>query len=193
MENVTQRWKSIQFPIDFPTTPVVFTQVLSTIDSSAVAVRMRNTSVAQFEMKLQTEEANDNHLYEGEQVAWIAIEEGTNTTGFNLEVGQLFANHAYTTVNLANTYDGKPALFTTLQSIIESDPATVTCKDLTANSVQLKVAEEMSADAETNHATERIAYLAVDSLTYLTNNKGEIIGRSWYNKYGCGNCGDVFQ
>ncbi len=176
MENVTERWKAIQFPIDFPTTPVVFTQVVSTIDSSAVAVRMRNTSVAQFELKLQEEEGNDNNIHEGEQVAWIAIEEGTNTTGFNLEVGQLFANQAYSTVNLANTYDGKPALFTTLQSIIESDPATVRCNDLTANSVQLKIEEETSADSETDHATERIAYLAVDSLTYLTDNKGEIIG-----------------
>ena len=175
MENVTQRWKTIQFPIDFPTRPVVFTQVLSTIDSSAVAVRIRNTSIAQFELKLQSEEANDE-AYGGESVAWIAIEEGTNTVGFNMEVGEITASDAYSNVNFTNTYDGKPAIFASLQSILESDPATVRCRTLTSNGVELKVEEEASADSEVNHASERIGYLAADSLTYIINNKGEIIG-----------------
>ncbi|GEM_PF-867828 len=175
MENVTQRWKTIQFPIDFPTVPVVFTQVISTIDSSAVAVRMRNTSFAQFELKLQEEEANDN-IHGGEQVAWIAIEEGTNVAGFNLEVGRIMANHVYNRVNFNNTYDGGPAIFTTLQSILESDPATVRCDNATATGVDLKVEEETSADAETNHQAEQVGYLAVDSLTLIKNDKNEIIG-----------------
>jgi len=175
MENVTQRWKTIQFPIDFPTVPVIFTQVISTIDSSAVAVRMRNTSVAQFELKLQEEEANDN-IHGGESVAWIAIEEGTNAAGFNMEVGSILANHNYTSVNFNNIYDGGPAIFASLQSILESDPATVRCANGTATGVDLKVEEETSADAETNHVAERIGYIAVDSLTYITNDKNEVIG-----------------
>jgi len=134
-----------------------------------------NTSIAQFELKLQEEEANDN-IHGGEHVAWIAIEEGTNVAGFNMEVGHILANHAYTTVNFNNIYSGGPAVFTTLQSTIESDPATVRCANGTATGVDLKVEEEISVDAETNHATEKVGYLAVDSLTYITNDKNEVIG-----------------
>jgi len=175
MENVTQRWKSIQFPIKFPTVPVIFTQVISTIDSSAVAARMRNISDGQFELKLQEEEANDN-IHGGEHVAWIAIEEGTNVAGFNLEVGSILASDNYATANFNNIYEGGPAVFTSLQSILESDPATVRCDNATATSVNLKVEEETSADAETNHLTERVGYMAVDSLALIRNDKNEIIG-----------------
>ena len=175
MENVTQRWKTIQFPIDFPTVPVVFTQVISTIDSSAVAVRMRNTSIAQFELKLQEEEANDN-IHGGEKVAWIAIEEGTNVAGFNMEVGRVSIDDIGTIINFANNYNGKPAFFSNVQSIFESDPVITRCSDLTATDIKVKLEEETSLDTETDHIAESVAYLAVDSLTLITNDKGEIIG-----------------
>ena len=177
MENVTQRWKTIQFPIDFPTVPVVFTQVISTIDSSAVAVRMRNTSIAQFELKLQEEEANDN-IHGGEKVAWIAIEEGTNVAGFNMEVGRVSIDDTETTINFANNYNGKPAFFSNVQSTLESDPVITRCSDLTATDIKLKLEEEISKDTETDHIAESVAYLAVDSLTLIKNDKGEIIGEA---------------
>ena len=105
MKNVTHRWKTIQFPIDFPTTPVVFTQVVTANDTSTVVARMRNISIAQFELKLQEEEANDN-VHAGESVAWIAIEEGANVAGFNFEVVKIGLNQNYTNINFANIYSG---------------------------------------------------------------------------------------
>ncbi|MEM6316437.1 MAG: collagen-binding domain-containing protein [Bacteroidota bacterium] len=176
MENVTQRWKTIQFPIDFPTVPIVFTQVTSTRDSSASVVRMRNASNAQFELRLQKEESNTTDLYMGASVAWIAIEEGANVQDFNMEVGRISANHTNSTLNFNNTYSGQPAIFASLQTIRESDPAVVSRQDLTTTSVAISVEEEQSLDTETDHVTESIGYLAVDSLTLLKNDKGEIIG-----------------
>ncbi len=175
MENVTHRWKTLQFPVDFPTVPVVFTQVLNESEQAPVAVRIRNTSIAQFEMKLQEEEANDN-IHKGESVAWIAIEEGTNTTGFNLEVGKINATNVFSNISFSSTFDGKPAFFSDLQSILESDPATTRNSNLTATGAAVRVEEETSSDPETSHAAEQVAYLAIDSLSFITNNKGEIIG-----------------
>ena len=44
MSNVSQRWKTVQFPVEFASKPVVFTQVVSETDASVAIVRMRNTS-----------------------------------------------------------------------------------------------------------------------------------------------------
>ena len=175
MSNVTNRWKTVQFPVEFASKPVIFTQAIAETDSSVSLVRMRNTSIAQFEMKLQQEEANASKEI-GCSVAWIAMEEGVNTTGFNLEVGKITATSTYSTVDFSNTYDGAPAFFANLQSVIEMDPAIASCQDLTASSVSLKLAEEQSSDMETNHGSEYLGYLAVDSLTYLSTDKGEIFG-----------------
>ena len=68
------------------------------------------------------------------------------------------------------------AFFSSIQSILESDPATTRSQNLTATGVTVKIEEETSLDSETNHALETVAYMAIDSLTYITNNKGEIIG-----------------
>ena len=78
MSNVTNRWKTVQFPVEFASKPVIFTQAIAETDSSVSLVRMRNTSIAQFEMKLQQEEANASKEI-GCSVAWIAMEEGVNT------------------------------------------------------------------------------------------------------------------
>ena len=77
MENVTQRWKTISFPINFPTTPLVFSQVISYNEVEAVIPRVRNISSSQFELKLQEEEKSVTGHME-EKVAWIAIEAGIN-------------------------------------------------------------------------------------------------------------------
>jgi len=175
MKNVTHRWKSIQFPLEFPTAPIIFTQLV-TNDSSAAVVRLRNISNGQFEVRLQEEEANDDVQAEGGSVAWIAIEAGANITDYNLEVETALVSDALVNVNFANVYDGPPAFFTSIQSVFESDPANTRTQNLSAAGISLKVQEETSADTEIEHTPERVGYLAVDSLTYLTNNKGAIIG-----------------
>ncbi|MEM1120289.1 MAG: DNRLRE domain-containing protein, partial [Bacteroidota bacterium] len=86
------------------------------------------------------------------------------------------ANHIFNNVNFSNNYGGKPAIFSSLQTIRESDPATVRCTNLTATGIELRVEEETSADTETDHATETVGYLAVDSLAFITTDEGEIIG-----------------
>jgi len=86
MENVYQEWKTVSFPIQFTRKPLIFAQVVSSKDDTPVTTRIRNVSTNQFEIKLQEETANDN-LHSRENIAWIAIEEGTQITDYQLEVG----------------------------------------------------------------------------------------------------------
>ncbi len=175
MKNVTSRWKTIQFPIDFPSRPVILTQMTTGKDSSTTIVRMRNTSIAQFEMKLQEEESNDGfHL--GENVAWIAMEEGVVNSDYHLEVGKVAVSDALSSLNFNDAFTDMPAFFSAIGSVFESDPATVYHENLTTNQVRISLEEEISKDEETAHTAESVAYVAVDQSAFIKNNKGEVIG-----------------
>ena len=173
-ENVTHRWKTLNLPIDFPTAPVIFTQVVSEKEASGVVVKMRNISVSQFEMKLQEAEGDDG-IHMGESIAWIAMEPGINTQGFNLEVNTLGVNSNNSTLNFSNTVED-PGFFTSIQSILESEPATVRVNNLTNNNSTIQLEEETSNDSETSHIAESVAYMIADSLALIRDKKGEIIG-----------------
>ncbi|MEM1119627.1 MAG: choice-of-anchor A family protein, partial [Bacteroidota bacterium] len=53
MENVTHRWKTIQLPLDFETTPLIFTQLSTNNEPTPAIARLRNVSTNQFEIKIQ--------------------------------------------------------------------------------------------------------------------------------------------
>jgi subtilisin-like proprotein convertase family protein len=175
MENVTHRWKTIQFPIDFEASPMVLTQIISTYDTSKAVVRMRNISTAQFEMKLQEEEAHDQ-LHKGENIAWIALEEGANMGDFHFEGKKITADDNPTLVTYDQPFATAPAIFSSMQTIIGADPAYSKTLNETANSVQIKVEEEISSDSEKGHFSESIAYLAIDTQAIIKNEGGELIG-----------------
>ena len=176
MENVTHRWKSIQLPVDFPSTPVIFTQLVSENGASPVIARIRNISGTQFEIKVQEEEANDNIHYEAESVAWIAVEEGGFDSPFNWEVGNITLSDALANLNFSQSYSESPAFFAGLQSIRESDPVTIKVENLTNNNIAFQLQEETSSDTETNHAGEKTAYLVTDKNSVIRDAKDAIIG-----------------
>ena len=177
MENVNQNWKTISLPIDFPTKPLIFTQVVTTTENSAVITRIRNVSVSQFELKLQEEEAQDDkHLRES--VAWFAIEEGNQRTIYPFETQRISQTNAWKTVDFVENYAVFPSFFATLQTTNDSDPAALRFRNPTLNNLQVKIEEEASLDVEVNHLNEEIAFLSIDHGIDLTDEKGAIFGET---------------
>ena len=176
MENVTHRWKVVQFPIEFNSTPLIFNQVISINEETPTVVRLRNISSNQFEIKLQEEEANDNKRM-GESVAWFAIESGTQLTDYQLETGIVDIGNTATSINFQNDFGQIPTFLATIQSIYEQDPVYPNINSLSNNGVSVLVQEEESQDNETTHIPEKLAYLAIDS-TILTDNRGDVFGET---------------
>ncbi len=175
MENVSQEWKTIPFPIQFSQTPLVFTQIVTAEDITPVVTRIRNTSTTQFELKLQEEE-NGDQSHARESVAWIAIEPGAQTEDYLLETGTVDIKNNWKTINFSNSYSGSPNFFTSLQSVNEIDPSVVRARSLGSTSVSCKVLEEKSKDTEVAHALENMAYLAIGTTGNIRDEKGNIIG-----------------
>ena len=75
MENVTQRWKRVRFPLQFAAPPVVLPQLASRNELGAARVRIRKVTQTGFEMRL-LEEKNADQRHGSEDVSWVALETG---------------------------------------------------------------------------------------------------------------------
>ena len=175
MENVSKYWKTVSLPVQFATQPVVFTQVTSRDEASAVVVRLRNVSTTQFQIRLQEEEGNDgNHLVE--KVAWVAMEKGAQSGSLPFEVNTWLLGSNPANKALGQTYPSQPDFFASMQTNNDSDPANVRIANLTQNSTDIWVSEENSYDSETTHNLETVGYLAIYSPGDIKTNSGEVIG-----------------
>lgn len=176
-EYVNQNWKTVSLPIDFPTTPLVFTQVITKRESMPVTTRLRNISSSQFELKLQEEEAEDD-LHLRERVAWIAIESGNQTTNYPLEAREISLTSAWETVDFQENYAVFPSFFATIQTTFDNDPAVLRFNAPSLNGIQMQIEEELSFDAEDTHSTESIAFLGIEHEVDLVDAKGRFFGET---------------
>ncbi len=175
IENVTHRWKTVQLPIDFATTPLIFNQVVTTNESSPVTVRTRNVVSSQFEIKLQEEQANDG-IHKPESVAWTAIEEGMSAGDFSALTAQV--GNTWVPVDYGQTFAQTPILLTTMQSTIDNDPAAVRMNGAGSASFDLFIQEEQSSESNSVHSDETTAIFAVGSAGNFTDENDETIGES---------------
>lgn len=177
-KNVTHDWKYIPFPITFTETPMIFTTVITNNDLSAVTVRQRNAYSQGFEMRVFEQQSADG-MHQGENVAWMAIEAGTNTDLMNLEAFRWQnINSSPSTQNFSSLFGNDPGLLTSMQSTNDKDPASVRIDNLTSNSVSIFIEEETSADAETTHGYEHVGYLAFQPGVPMTDKNGASFGET---------------
>lgn len=173
----TETWKQVGFPLNFDEVPLVFSQVISENEVSAVVVRQRNITEKGFEVRLQEEENSDStHL--PEMVSWLVIEPGVFEDGSNLQAG-LFQNvsHETKTIDFTSVFNGQPAVIAAMQTFNESDPATIRFASLSSSSIDLFLEEETSSDEELVHGNEDIALLAVEP-GILSDENGAFVAES---------------
>ena len=179
MENVTDRWKTVSLPIDFETTPLIFTQVVSTNETTPITVQLRNSSTQQFELRLQ-EEQQENGMHQEESVAWIAIEAGNQSAleGFPLEARFLNLSDTWQNISFEATYPSFPSIFAAMQTTLDADPSSLRFRFPTLNSIDLQIQEETSVDADVSHASEQIAFLGIEHGRHLLDRSENIFGET---------------
>lgn len=175
---VSHNWKSVKFPRKFTEKPLVFSQVISDEESSAVVVRMRNISKEGFEMRLSEQEAADD-LHLGEQVAWMAVEPGNLNDTTKLQANLITGvNSDYKTISFTPPYVGSsPVFIASVQTNNDKDPIAVRYADLSASSVNIRLEEETSKDIETVHGIENLAYLSLRA-GKLSDKDQEVFGET---------------
>ncbi|PAP76671.1 Kelch repeat-containing protein [Rubrivirga marina] len=151
--------ESFGFGADFASAPVLFSQVSTAAGAGAVVTRQRDVSAGSFQLRLQGEESTDHQGVE--TVAYVAVEAGA-VAGV-LEAGRTPApiDHSYAAVSLEDGFASAPALLASMQTLNESDPATLRYRALTGAGFEVRVEEEQSADPETDHTGEVVGFLAL--------------------------------
>ncbi len=159
---VSQAWQVINLPL-LSSSPVILTQVSSTAEASAVTTRTRNVTNANFEVRLQEEQASDG-IHAAEQVGFVAWEPGTSTQGnLTYQVARTAdsVTHAQTSVSFQPTFSSKPVFLAAMQTFDGSDPAGLRATSVTTSAATFFVEEEASADSEIEHTTEVVGYVAL--------------------------------
>lgn len=165
LDATNHRWDDTTFNNPFVgEVPVVFTQVMTYNDPSAVTTRIRNVNETGFQYRVQEEEGNDR-IHAVETVGWLAITRGTGSTdGKNFEafVTPNAVTEADYSVNFVNSYAQSPVFLANMQTYNGGDPATVRLGNISNTSATFYLEEERSFDQETAHNPERVGYLAMD-------------------------------
>ncbi len=160
---------SVSFVDTSYSSPIVFSQVSSDNELSAVVTRNSGVSGSGFTVQMQEEEANANtHLTE--DIGWIAIEAGGSVASGILSgtTGDV-VTHATTTVNFGSAFAAAPIFIADMQTLDGGDTgSTAGAASVTTTQAQIFVDEEASSDGETSHTNENVGYVALDQGTYDT-------------------------
>jgi len=146
-------WASVKFGTPFDRTPVVLTQCQTYNGYDAVVTRVRDVSQSGFETRVQEAEQKGNHITE--EIGYIAIGPG-GESGF--ESGTVRTDERWESLSVSSSYD-RPAFVASTQSFDGGDTAGLRRRNIDSSSVDVRVEEERSDDAETNHVDETVGYV----------------------------------
>lgn len=148
----------------FEDEPAVFGQIASDNGGQAAFLRMEDRSAFGFEIRIDEEEANDR-VHVAEDVHYIAIEQGVIDSGSDSGDGWRVSEtgnsvtHVATSIDLPSSSD--QAFLAFMQTTIGGDPSTVRIQSRGSDAVDVFIEEEQSANDETNHIVENVAYAAI--------------------------------
>jgi subtilisin family serine protease len=155
---------TIPFEEPFANQPVVLGTTLT--DSHQTPRVVRISSVTDSSFQIQTQFGESAVVWEDDQILvhYLAVEPGSyEFDDLILEVGLTGerVTHLPHTWDFSSPFAGAPLFFANLQTINDSDPATLRLISLSQKSATFFVQEEQTADSEMEHQAEQVGYLAV--------------------------------
>ncbi|MDF2235014.1 FG-GAP-like repeat-containing protein [Albimonas sp. CAU 1670] len=145
----------------FDDAPLVFAQLASARGAQLTTARVSGVDRDGFSVRLQEQESADG-LHVAEQVDWIAIEAGGSVAGGIVADRAYGVTDAGRDISFGGSFSGQPALFADMQTMNGGDPADMRLASWSPSGMRVLLQEETSADAETFHVGEQVAYLAMD-------------------------------
>jgi PKD repeat protein len=174
-------FKKIALQQTYSKIPVILSQVITENEKDAVIGRLRNIGTSSFEYTLQEREQTSTS-HGTETIGYIAWEPGAGEVlGLPYEAGftAKTVTDSWSGITFQSGFSDTPVLVAGIQTNNESDTATIRSRNLSENSVQIKIEEERSADEETSHAAEVVGYLTIGA-EMSTSNPGT---SSWVRQF----------
>ncbi|SEO24342.1 hypothetical protein SAMN04487948_101293 [Halogranum amylolyticum] len=164
--DTNHRFSDVAFEQSFGTTPVVLSQSQTCVGSDPIVTRPANVSAEGFDVRVQEEDGEEHGGYHYvETVGYVAVEPGTGTVdGREFEVGRTpeAVDEDWYTIEFENDYE-EPRFLADVQTYNGWNSVVVRYRNLTSDSVEVRLQEEQSEDAETGHDNERLGFVVVES------------------------------
>ncbi len=162
--NATNAFVREGFSAPFAEVPVVLAVVTSANEGDAVATRMRNISVTQFDVGMREQEFNKQE-HTMEAIDYIAWEPSFGVvSGIRYEVGLMDSGVTQDAKTLVypSSFAQAPLFLADMQTTAGSDTANLRWSNRNEASVDVWVSEEQSKDTELRHVAESIGYLLLE-------------------------------
>ena len=154
----------VNFQNAFSTVPAIFTSSQSVFEKDPFSVRYDALTIASVDLNIQEETSKDaetGHI--NEIIGYIALEEVgdlRDEKGVLLgEVGQRTLGSAWSTVYLNNTYHNPVVIANSLSSV-DSEPASIRVRNVTADKFEIKVEEWEYLNG--SHSNETVSYMVIE-------------------------------
>ncbi|MCP3962224.1 MAG: hypothetical protein GY719_30645 [bacterium] len=167
--SVANNWAAVSFGGTFPTAPVVLSQVQTNNDPSWVKTRHASVGTSSFLVGLEKEEAS-TVSHGSETVGWVAIQPASGTWTTHAYLAGRTPNSvtdAWYVVSFGGSF-ATPHLFAAMATYHGPDNAELRYRNLGLSSVEVRVEEDTTLDAEVAHASEVVDYLVIGSAGTLT-------------------------
>lgn len=158
---INQSFGNVSFGTDFGAAPVVFSQVASQNDATAVVTRQRNVDGDSFQISLEEEEAGGSRA--DETVGWIAIEGGGSVgSGFLTDETLDVVTDSNHTQGFSGSFASAPVFLADMQSFDGGEVGAVRLDAIGTGSATFFIEEDESVDVDA-HTTEIVGYTALDA------------------------------
>ena len=163
--NDSAGFETVDFSLEFDSTPIVISQVQTENETDFVRTRQRNTTLNSFDVAMEEEEANEGSGHATETIGYLAIEPGIGESGgftyYADNTGDT-VTHNWSEVDFNDLFDDAPQVLAGISSYDGFDPVGLRYRNLDPTRVEIKLEEEQSMDSELIHTSETIDYLLIE-------------------------------
>ena len=150
------------FEQPFNVAPILIASVTTINEEDAVVTRIKDIDLDGFSHLLQEQENTQTTHYVAETVSYIAWEPSSGTLGnmtFEVDSTGNTVTHKFQYVPCLAMFEDAPFLFAEMQGIAGGDTCNLRYRNKNYDGFEIKVAEEQSANTETNHVKENVGYI----------------------------------
>ncbi len=145
--------------------PAIFTQVQTdNSNTNFLKTRQRNGSASSFQVKLErAESVNSTSPSSAETIGYFAITRGvSDLNGLNIEANSFVTDESIHTETFSGTFSAGNHMVASSATYGGANPMCLRWTSLSNTALSLFVEEDVSNDAEVNHANETIDFFVID-------------------------------
>ena len=161
--------RTVKLDQAFRAKPVVLASSQTYADPGALVVHINRVFKDAFKARLREQERNNDMMdispHREEEIGYVAIEPGLGRIGDQVYEAGLTSkavNHKWYTILFNQTFSDIPEFLAQKNTEKGDDPSALRLRVLDTDGVDVLVEEEQSLDQETEHAKEKVGYLAIE-------------------------------